>query len=139
VHWASSLRTGAASAAEVPLGEPFHRLAKRFSCDGFQLDDAMMGRYAEHVGASLACIVEACAEAKQTAFCLATDSTTKRAEAQPWRLAAGQAVLERYDRVFATGGEPPTGGKLLPAKQRQIATARPKRRHEKPATNCSYG
>jgi len=57
-------------------GMPFHRLAKKFACDGFPLDDAMMCRYAEHVGASLGCIVEACAkEAKATAFCLATDAT----------------------------------------------------------------
>jgi len=57
-------------------GMPFHRLAKKLSCDGFELDDGTMCRYAEHVGASLGCIVEACAkEAKQTAFCLSTDAT----------------------------------------------------------------
>ena len=57
-------------------GMPFHRLSKKFSCDGFPLDDGMMCRYAEHVGASLGCIVDACAkEAKATAFCLATDAT----------------------------------------------------------------
>jgi transposase len=65
-------------------GMPFHRLAKKFACDGFPLDDAMMGRYAEHVGASLGCIVEACAkEAKQTAFCLATDATGVCVQPEP--------------------------------------------------------
>ena len=55
---------------------PFHRLAKKFSSDGFELDDGTMCRYAEDVGASLGCIVEACAkQAKQTAFCLSTDAT----------------------------------------------------------------
>jgi hypothetical protein len=35
-----------------------------------------MGRYAEHVGATFGCIVDACAkEAKETAFCLSTDAT----------------------------------------------------------------
>lgn len=57
-------------------GMPFHRLAKKLASDGFELDDGTMCRYAEHVGASLGCIVEACAkEAKETAFCLSTDAT----------------------------------------------------------------
>jgi transposase len=65
-------------------GMPFHRLAKKFSCDGFPLDDAMMGRYAEHVGASLGCIVAACAkEAKETAFCLSTDATGVCVQPEP--------------------------------------------------------
>jgi transposase len=65
-------------------GMPFHRLAKKFSCDGFPLDDAMMGRYAEHVGASLGCIVEACAkEAKEMAFCLSTDATGVCVQPEP--------------------------------------------------------
>ena len=65
-------------------GMPFHRLAKKFSCDGFPLDDAMMCRYAEHVGASLGCIVDACAkEARETAFCLSTDATGVCVQPEP--------------------------------------------------------
>ena len=40
------------------------------------VDDSTMCRYAEHVGASLGPIVDACAkEARETAFCLSTDAT----------------------------------------------------------------
>src|SRR5690606_34119461 len=41
-----------------------------------RLDDGTMCRYAEDVGATLGCIVDAMArEAKETAFCLSTDAT----------------------------------------------------------------
>ena len=58
------------------FGIPFHRLAEMFRTQGVQVDDSMMCRYAEHVGATLGCIVDVCAaEAKETAFCLSTDAT----------------------------------------------------------------
>lgn len=57
-------------------GMPFHRIALELDSQGFVLDDSTMGRYAEHVGATLGCVVDACAkEAKETAFCLSTDAT----------------------------------------------------------------
>ena len=58
------------------FGVPFHRLVEMLRSDGIRLDDGTMCRYAEHVGATLGCIVEACVtEAKETAFCLSTDAT----------------------------------------------------------------
>jgi transposase len=57
-------------------GMPFHRLATEFASEGFPLDDGTMCRYAEHVGATLGCVVEAMVkEAIATAFCLSTDAT----------------------------------------------------------------
>jgi transposase len=58
------------------FGMPFTRLVEELAAEGLRLDDSMMCRYAEHVGATLGCIVDACAkEAKETAFCLSTDAT----------------------------------------------------------------
>lgn len=58
------------------FGIPFHRLTEMFRAEGIKLDDGLMCRYAEHVGATLGCIVLAMAkEAKETAFCLSTDAT----------------------------------------------------------------
>ncbi len=57
-------------------GMPFTRLAEELASEGIQCNDGTMCRYAEHVGATLGCIVDASAkEAKETAFCLATDAT----------------------------------------------------------------
>ena len=50
------------------FGIPFHRLAEMFRAEGIRLDDGLMSRYAEHVGATPGCIVLPMAkEAKQTA------------------------------------------------------------------------
>jgi transposase len=58
------------------FGMPFTRLAEELASEGIVCDDSTMCRYAEHVGATLGCIVDACAkEAKETAFCLSTDAT----------------------------------------------------------------
>lgn len=55
---------------------PFHRQSKMLAASGIDLDDGTMGRYAEHVGATLGTIVEAMAEeARAGAFCLSTDAT----------------------------------------------------------------
>jgi transposase len=57
-------------------GLPFHRQARMSEAEGLKLDDGMMCRYGEDVGASLGCIVDAMAEeARETAFCLSTDAT----------------------------------------------------------------
>lgn len=57
-------------------GLPFHRQTRMMAADGFALDDGTMCRYAEHLGATLGCIVDAMAkEARETAFCLSTDAT----------------------------------------------------------------
>jgi transposase len=62
--------------AKYRFGLPFHRLAEMLRSQGVRVDDSTMCRYAEHVGATLGCIVDACAkEAKETAFCLSTDAT----------------------------------------------------------------
>ncbi len=62
--------------AKYRFGIPFHRLAQMLRSQGVRLDDSTMCRYAEHVGATLGGIVDACVvEAKATAFCLSTDAT----------------------------------------------------------------
>jgi len=90
-------------------GMPFHRLALELESEGISLDDSTMCRYAEHVGATLGCVVDAMAnEARQKAFCLSTDATG--AAIQPARIpgAPRQAcakghffvVLADKDHVF---------------------------------------
>jgi transposase len=90
-------------------GMPFHRLALEFESQGLDLDDSMMCRYAEHVGATFGFIVEACAkEAMQNAFCLSTDATG--VAIQPARIPDGKrqacakghffVVLADKDHVF---------------------------------------
>jgi transposase len=89
-------------------GMPFHRLAKKLASDGFELDDGTMCRYAEHVGASLGCIVQACTkEANETAFCLSTDATgvcvqpePQAGKRQPCRKGHFFVVLADKDHVF---------------------------------------
>jgi transposase len=91
------------------FGMPFHRLAEELASEGIPLDDSTMCRYAEHVGATLGCIVDACAkEARETAFCLSTDATG--VAIQPARLGDGKrqacakghffVVLADKDHVF---------------------------------------
>jgi len=90
-------------------GMPFHRLALELESEGISLDDSTMCRYAEHVGATLGCVVDAMAnEARRKAFCLSTDATG--AAIQPARIpgAPRQAcakghffvVLADKDHVF---------------------------------------
>jgi transposase len=90
-------------------GMPFHRLALELASEGIDLDDSTMCRYAEHVGATLSCVVDAMAkEAKATAFCLSTDATG--VAIQPTRLPDGRrqacakghffVVLADKDHVF---------------------------------------
>ena len=90
-------------------GMPFHRLALELASKGIALDDSTMCRYAEHVGATLGCIVDAMAkEAKEKAFCLSTDATG--VAIQPERLQDGKrqpcakghffVVLADKDHVF---------------------------------------
>jgi hypothetical protein len=88
---------------------PFTRLAEELASEGIAVDDSTMCRYAEHVGASLGGIVDACAkEARETAFCLSTDATG--VAIQPTRLHDGKrqactkghffVVLADRDHVF---------------------------------------
>ena len=90
-------------------GMPFHRLSKELASEGIALDDGTMCRYAEHVGATLGCIVLAMAkEAMGTAFCLSTDATG--VAIQPARLPDGKrqacakghffVVLADKDHIF---------------------------------------
>ena len=70
-------------------GLPFHRQARMSAAEGFAIDDGTMCRYAEHLGATLGCVVDAMAkEAKDNAFCLSTDATGVCI--QPERLAGGK-------------------------------------------------
>jgi hypothetical protein len=63
-------------AMKYVLGVPFHRFEQQTAREGFKIDRGTMCRYAEHVGATLGCIVEAARkEAIATAFCIATDAT----------------------------------------------------------------
>ena len=90
-------------------GMPFHRICAELSAEGLAVDDSTMCRYAEHVGATLGCIVDAAAtEAKQTAFCLSTDATgiaiqpARLHERQRQACAKGHffVVLADKDHVF---------------------------------------
>ncbi len=63
-------------AMKYVLGVPFHRYEQQTAREGFKIDRGTMCRYAEHVGATFGCIVEAARkEAIATAFCIATDAT----------------------------------------------------------------
>jgi transposase len=91
------------------FGIPFHRLAEMFRTQGVRLDDGTMCRYAEDVGATLGCIVDAMAkEAKESAFCLSTDATgvciqpepLASRRRQPCRKGHFFVVLADQDHVF---------------------------------------
>src|SRR4029078_10448754 len=90
-------------------GMPFALLAPELASEGVSLDDSTMCRYAEHVGATFGCIIDAMAkEAKEKAFCLSTDATG--AAIQPARIPGGPrqacakghffVVLADKDHVF---------------------------------------
>jgi transposase/regulator of replication initiation timing len=88
-------------------GIPFHRLALMLATDGVKLDDSTMCRYAEDLGATLGCIVDAAAkEARETAFCLSTDATgvciqpVPTGRRQPCRKGHFFVVLADKDHVF---------------------------------------
>jgi hypothetical protein len=81
------------------FGIPFHRLAEMFRAQGVRLDDGTMCRYAEDVGATLGCIVDAMAkEAKESAFCLSTDATGVCVQPEP--LASGKRQACRKGHFF---------------------------------------
>jgi hypothetical protein len=91
------------------FGLPFHRLAVMLRAQGVRLDDGTMCRYAEDVGATLGCIVDAMAkEAKESAFCLSTDATGVCIQPEPLATGKRQAcrkahffvVLADQDHVF---------------------------------------
>jgi hypothetical protein len=83
------------------LGVPFHRYEQHCAREGFSLDRGTMCRYAEHVGATLGCIVEAARkEAIATAFCLSTDATG--VAIQPTRLEDGKRQPCRKGHFFVT-------------------------------------
>lgn len=95
--------------AKYRFGIPFHRLSKMLACDGVQLDDGTMCRYAEDAGATLGAIVDACAaDAKKNAFCLATDATGVAIKPEPLATGGRQpcakghffVVLADRDHVF---------------------------------------
>jgi len=80
-------------------GLPFHRQARMMLAEGFGVDDGTMCRYAEDLGATLGCIVDAMAkEAKQSAFCLSTDATGVCI--QPVPLASGKRQACRKGHFF---------------------------------------
>jgi hypothetical protein len=80
-------------------GLPFHRQSRMLAADGVKLDDGTMCRYAEDIGATLGCIVDACAkEAREKAFCLSTDATGVCI--QPERLASRQRQACRKGHFF---------------------------------------
>lgn len=83
------------------LGVPFYRYEKQCAREGFSLDRGTMCRYAEHVGATLGCIVEAARkEAIATAFCLSTDATG--VAIQPTPLDDGKRQPCRKGHFFVT-------------------------------------
>lgn len=80
-------------------GLPFHRQVLMLAAEGVHLDDGTMCRYAEDIGATLGCIVQACVkEAKEKAFCLSTDATGVCI--QPAPLARGQRQACRKGHFF---------------------------------------
>jgi transposase len=87
-------------AMKYVLGVPFHRYEQQTAREGFKIDRSIMCRYAEHVGATFGCIVEAARkEAIATAFCLATDATG--VAVQPTRL-EGQRQACKKGHFFVT-------------------------------------
>jgi transposase len=95
--------------AKYRFGLPFFRLSKMLSSEGVRLDDGTMCRYAEDAGATLGVIVDACAaEARKTAFCLATDATGVSIQPEPLATGGRQpckkghffVVLADRDHVF---------------------------------------
>jgi transposase len=95
--------------AKYRFGLPFFRLSKMLAGEGVRLDDGTMCRYAEDAGATLGAIVDACAaEAKKTAFCLATDATGVSIQPEPLATGGRQpckkghffVVLADRDYVF---------------------------------------
>jgi hypothetical protein len=91
------------------FGIPFHRLAQMCRTYGLRVDDGTMCRYAEDVGATLGCIVDAMAkEARETAFCLSTDATGVCIQPAPLSNGQRQAcdkghffvVLADQDHIF---------------------------------------
>jgi hypothetical protein len=88
-------------AMKYVLGVPFYRQEKQCALEGFALDRGTMCRYAEHVGATLGCIVEAAREeAIATAVCLSTDATGHAI--QPTRLEDGKRQVCRKGHFFVT-------------------------------------
>jgi hypothetical protein len=97
-------------AMKYVLGVPFHRYEQQIAREGFSLDRGTMCRYAEHVGATLGCIVEAARkEAIATAFCLSTDATgvaiqptrlEGKAKRQPCQKGHFFVTLADKDHVF---------------------------------------
>ena len=88
-------------AMKYVLGVPFHRYEQQCTREGFSLDRGTMCRYAEHVGATLGCIVEAARkEAIATAFCLSTDATS--VAIQPTRLEDGKRQPCKKGHFFVT-------------------------------------
>ena len=78
-------------------GMPFHRTALELRAEGISLDDSTMCRYAEHVGATLGCIVDAGAkEARETAFCLSTDATGVAIQPEPIAGGPRQACVKGH-------------------------------------------
>ena len=83
------------------LGVPFYRVEQRCAAEGFALDRGTMSRYAEHVGATFGCIVEAArAEAISSAVCLSTDATG--IAIQPTPLDNGKRQPCRKGHFFVT-------------------------------------
>lgn len=83
------------------MGVPFHRLEQQLALEGAPLDRATMCRYAEDVGATLGCIVEAQRkEALASAFCLSTDATG--VAIQPTPLDDGKHQPCRKGHFFVT-------------------------------------
>jgi len=88
-------------AIKYVLGVPFYRYEQQCAREGFALDRGTMCRYAEHVGATLGCIVEAARkEAIATAFCLSTDATG--VAIQPTPLQDGKRQPCRKGHFFVT-------------------------------------
>ena len=83
------------------MGVPFYRLEGKLAWGEFPLARGTMCRYAEDVGATLGCIVEAARkEAIGTAFCLATDATG--IAIQPTPLDDGKRQPCRKGHFFVT-------------------------------------
>ena len=89
------------------FGMPFTRLRRGARGGGASVSTtALMCRYAEHVGATLGCIVDACGKEakKETAFCLSTDATgiaIQPPPRHPRRASARLAVKGHFFVVLA--------------------------------------
>jgi hypothetical protein len=100
-------------AIKYVLSVPFHRYEQQTAREGFKIDRGTMCRYAEHVGATFGCIVEATRkEAIATPFCIATDATG--VAVQPTRIEGKHQACRKGHFFVSLADKDPCGRSPAP-------------------------